>query len=322
MKILLISDTHGNIKEIDSLAKDVGADLVIHSGDFGLYNNESCSNLSLKELNLLIKYSNLSNELKDRLISLNRREKENEIISRKLLGNFQSYLEGKEKFKLPIYFVWGNHEDREIVRKIRSKEITLQNFYHLDENNFYNFKNFRIVGLGGNVLSGEKFFQSGLSGGNGKIWSNLDQFERLIDNFNSNKKEKKINLVVTHVSPGKDPLILLLATVLGANFTISGHMGTPHCNIWNEFTVRDIEDSKNWIKRKLDELLKLEKFKDKLENSMLFKAFNENDNNPLWHRNFFNINLPDFGNGYAILEMMEDQLNLNTFSKNKIVYRK
>ncbi len=36
MKILLISDTHGNIDIINTLATQEGVDACIHAGDFGL----------------------------------------------------------------------------------------------------------------------------------------------------------------------------------------------------------------------------------------------------------------------------------------------
>lgn len=40
-KILLVSDTHGKLDCINQLAEKTKADLVIHAGDFGFYDDSS-----------------------------------------------------------------------------------------------------------------------------------------------------------------------------------------------------------------------------------------------------------------------------------------
>lgn len=57
MRFLLISDTHGKLGVITELAARTKADAVIHAGDFGFYDNESCARLADRELRLLLIHS-------------------------------------------------------------------------------------------------------------------------------------------------------------------------------------------------------------------------------------------------------------------------
>jgi len=77
MHILLISNTHGNLDIINHLIDETNADLVIHTGDFGFYDETNYNNLSTKELYLLTKHSPLDKEYaidkqspKDKLIEI------------------------------------------------------------------------------------------------------------------------------------------------------------------------------------------------------------------------------------------------------------
>jgi Icc-related predicted phosphoesterase len=56
-KILLISDTHGNLDIINQLVAQTNADMVIHAGDFGFYDEQSIYRLSPRELLLLVSHS-------------------------------------------------------------------------------------------------------------------------------------------------------------------------------------------------------------------------------------------------------------------------
>ena len=57
VKILLISDTHGHLNLINERALETKADMVIHAGDFGFYDQDSVNRLSGRELFLLIRHS-------------------------------------------------------------------------------------------------------------------------------------------------------------------------------------------------------------------------------------------------------------------------
>ena len=73
MKILLISDTHGNIDEIPIKSILSCAQICIHTGDFGFYDTNSVKALTQKEIQLQIKHSKLPDAEKEKLL----KEKEN-----------------------------------------------------------------------------------------------------------------------------------------------------------------------------------------------------------------------------------------------------
>src|SRR5689334_3516970 len=114
MKILLVSDTHGQLDAINKLVEKTKADLVIHAGDFGFYDDSSYRRLSTRELLLLVSHSL---HWKDyRVDKQTSRDKLIEIVQKhKLLGDFSDYADNKKKFNVPVYAVYGNHEDAVVI---------------------------------------------------------------------------------------------------------------------------------------------------------------------------------------------------------------
>src|SRR5580704_8548048 len=184
-RILLLSDTHGNLDIINELALKLSADCVIHAGDFGFYDEKSVYRLSHRELRLLITHSAFKNQY--RVDSDTKRDQLIEIIqTHHLLGNFPEYISGNKKFIIPVYAVWGNHEDVQVLKNIRNG-LHIDNLFMLDENNIYDFQEdeevaFSLYGLGGNFLVSKKLFDNPIAGSCGKVWSTLHQFGILYKN--------------------------------------------------------------------------------------------------------------------------------------------
>ncbi|MFO9088671.1 metallophosphoesterase [Legionella pneumophila serogroup 1] len=107
-KILLISDTHGNLDIINKKVNQTQADMVINAGDFGFYDEQSIYRLSQRELRLLVSHSPVWRQYEvDKQTS---RERLIEIVKEnRLLGDFPDYISGEKKFSVPVYAVWGNH---------------------------------------------------------------------------------------------------------------------------------------------------------------------------------------------------------------------
>jgi hypothetical protein len=59
MRLLLISDTQGELGIINELVAETQADAVIHAGDFGFYEDDSYERLSERELRLHVDHSTL-----------------------------------------------------------------------------------------------------------------------------------------------------------------------------------------------------------------------------------------------------------------------
>ena len=121
-KALLISDTHGHVDMINTLVEKTNADMVIHAGDFGFYNESSYKHISSRELLLLVSHSKYWKDYcvdkkTDREMLINIVKKHN------LLGDFSEYQDNAKQFKVPVYAVYGNHEDVCVIREVKEKSI-------------------------------------------------------------------------------------------------------------------------------------------------------------------------------------------------------
>lgn len=319
-RILLLSDTHGNLNIINELALKVKADFVIHAGDFGFYENDSIKRLSQRELRLLVTHSPIKDKYNvdkqtDRKILM-------DIVNQhKLLGEFPNYISGENKFVVPVYAVYGNHEDIELLKKI-ANNLQINNLNTLDENHIYEFNNnneleFTLYGLGGNFLASNKLFDMPIAGNSGKVWSTLHQFGIL---YNNVKHKGKPSIFVSHVSPGKEPLLTRLMLHFMPNLWISGHMGAPYACVWNQFTIREMNESLNWLQAKID--LFEEQHKLRLISDEAAKAIEiikrDIPRKDFWFKKMWNINLPDAKDGYAVLNYADGRFALETYSRGMI----
>ncbi len=315
-KILLISDTHGKLDTINEKISQTKVDFVIHAGDFGFYDEESLTQLSPRELRLLVSHSPFW-----RQYSIDKQSKREELIDivrkHQLLGDFPGYISGEKQFIAPIYSVWGNHEDVQILKNLR-KDLKIHNLHLLDENHFYEFHHkdkleFSLYGLGGNFLATNKLFDKPIAGNGGKVWSTLHQFGVLC---NQVKNKNNPSIFVSHVSPGKEPLLTRLILHFMPNFWISGHMGTPFTCVWNQFTIHEMDEALNWLQADttfIEEQYKLGRLSEAaiLAYEIIKRDIPKKDD---WFKKMWNINLPDAKNGHAILTVEDGRFSLETYS--------
>lgn len=293
MKILLISDTHGNIDIINTLAAQESVDACIHAGDFGFYDNNSPEKLNAKELRLQIKHSSAMpwNERKEYLTVAH--EEQRRIIKKyRMLGNFSDYILGKKHFNIPVYAVWGNHEDQGVILELIQKPI--KNLVLMQEDCQIILEIFCLFGVGGNFVHNQTLIQpyTGLPGNICRISSALPQYKKLIEKMDLvDSKYQRIQL--THVSPEYEPLAELLAWRTNAVFTISGHMGFPNGSEWQtrQGDKKRMHNALTGVKEKFP------KFKEQFE---IFRPKQE-------LHSIQHLNLPDAHKGYAILNLNNSQ---------------
>jgi predicted phosphodiesterase len=316
LRILLISDTHGNMDIINEKVAETKADMVIHAGDFGFYDDQSVYRLTPRELRLSVTHSpvwcqyNVDKQTsRERLIGIN---KEN-----KLLGDFPDYISREKRFSVPVYAVWGNHEDVQVLRQLNT-DLHIDNLYLLDEHNFYEFHSddefeFSLYGLGGNFLVSKKLFDKPIAGHGGKIWTVLHQFGVLYKQITNKSKP---SIFVSHVSPGKEPLLSRLIMHYMPTFWISGHMGAPFTCTWNQFTIREINESLDWLETDIG-LIEEHYQQGRLteEAALAYELIKR----PIlkeetWYKKLWNINLPDAKDGHAMLIMADGKISLETYS--------
>ncbi len=314
MRALLISDTHGNLDIINQLIDETNADIVIHAGDFGFYDESSYRQLSSRELFLLITHSPYWKEY-----SINKQTDKEALIEivkkHNLLGDFDEYLNNKKKFNKPVYAVYGNHEDVGVIKKLKAN--TIQNFHLLDEDNIYSINEnnelaFRIFGLGGNFLVNQKILKQPIAGTAGKVWATLHQFGALYQKLEDKTRQ---SIFVSHVSPGKEPLLTRLMIHFMPNFWVSGHMGAPYTCIWNQFTIREMEESIAWFDSQINKLDTLQMDNATPEAKLAFDLIKrEIQRDEYWFRRLWNINVPDAKDGYAVLNYENGKFFLDSHS--------
>jgi len=326
MRLLLISDTHGKLGIINGLASNVRADAVIHAGDFGFFDHGSFERLSDRELKLHVAHSDLLQTEKNQILALSRNNLIEKVREHRLLGGFQSYLDGANTFQVPVYAVWGNHEDKDVVERLFSGDITVENLHILHHRQSYHVGPAFVFGLGGNLLPGSKMMQKPIAGGGGKVWSTVSQYADLVETVERYATVTGPRIFVSHVSPGKEPFTEFIGVRTRADFTVSGHMGAPTCMVWNSFAVTSVEEAEKRLQEGFNAVRKsclgtarpdviraAESFEiigripeDTIDLGRGVKA-------PRWYRQMTHINLPDAHIGYAIMDIVETGTKLQTF---------
>jgi len=273
---------------------------VIHAGDFGFYDESSYKHISNRELFLLISHSPHRRDY-----SANKQTERETLIKivkkHNLLGDFFAYQTNDKQFHVPIYTVYGNHEDAHVIRELKNNS-PIHNFHLLDEDNVHTIGQngeIKLFGIGGNFLVSNKLLKNPLAGQAGKVWSTLHQFGVL---YNKLEKKSKPSIFVSHVSPGKEPLLTRLIIHFMPNIWISGHMGAPYTCVWNQFTVRTMDESLQWLSSQIAALdaLPLERLSP--EGKIAYEIIKRDiPRDETWFKKLWNINLPDAKDGYAIL---------------------
>ena len=295
MKILLISDTHGtNIDRISAYAEELRADVGVHAGDFGFYDATSVDAMSQRELYLLVKHSALPDEEKSPLLKGNAQDWKEAVVKKRLLGMFPDFLADKMRFGWPVYATWGNHDDADVVLRMIKKPIA--NLLMLHETAFYDLGNFILLGVGGNCTPGKAFAAhcSGLPGARCRPSSVLSQYAALLQTAKRIPAGRR-KVLVTHVSPLVESFIELVAWQIGADVTVSGHMGRKNGEIGTTDSSRVPA-----LRQTYENLLRLYPQAE----SELLPFHPEPGDHVIRH-----INLPDAKDGYGALEYSDGEFH-------------
>lgn len=118
MKILVLSDLHGDIDLVNQYIEASNCEYVLSCGDFGIFGRFD-------------ETKNLPKPI------------------RKNKGNFYEYLEQTKKFKVPVITVYGAHENHSLVKKIVNKSIVIPNFSIVPNGKTVKINSFTIGGMGG-----------------------------------------------------------------------------------------------------------------------------------------------------------------------------
>ncbi len=244
MRILLLTDTHNELAIINELAFNERIDACIHCGDFGFYDDESPQRLTQRELQLRIRHSDLPRDIRKKSYDMGHEQALAVVRQHKMLQGFVPYLSGEAQFSVPVYAVWGNHDDHQVVKKLIDHTYKVPNLHLLHERNIPTLGNtgLRLLGIGGNFyLDGAKLFAPEYTGEGGTIRASWLQYARLLEQAKHLQQTQPARgtIFVSHVSPAKSEARLLerLCLVLGVDISVSGHMDPPLCHAYSMFAI-------------------------------------------------------------------------------------
>ncbi|CAL1701956.1 unnamed protein product [Somion occarium] len=247
-RLLCIADIRGRLSALNDLAREVNADAIVHTGDFGFFEASSLDRINDRTLRHLTMYSPLipAAQRTHLLAPENHPSSIRSTVTISLLSEFPLLLSGQIKLQVPVYTVWGACEDVTVIEKFRSGVYDIENLHILDEATTHCLDiggvKLRLLGLGG-ALVPHKMFDNGdgaatIAGGQGTMWISALQIGELVDTAQRVFDPTETRLLVTHASPGREGIIAQLGLVLKADLTISAGLHFRYASSYNEFSVQ------------------------------------------------------------------------------------
>ncbi|KAI0129399.1 hypothetical protein BJ170DRAFT_577744 [Xylariales sp. AK1849] len=252
IRLLCIADVRGNLRSLNDLAKQARADHIIHTGDFGFYDDFSLERIAEKTLKHVAQYSPLIPEHVKKAIGqggpgpVKQRFSPQELP----LSELSMLISGQVKLDVPVYTVWGACEDVRVLEKFRSGEYKVPNLHIIDEARSMLLElggvKLRLLGLGGAVVM-HKLFDNGegrttIAGGQGTMWTTLLQMGELVDTANRVYDPTETRVFITHASPAREGILNQLSVSLKADFSISAGLHFRYGSSYNEFSVNPTLD--------------------------------------------------------------------------------
>ncbi|KAF2679786.1 hypothetical protein K458DRAFT_313711, partial [Lentithecium fluviatile CBS 122367] len=253
VRVLCIADVRGNLQSLNQLASDARANYIIHTGDFGFYDDRSLDRIADKTLKHVAQYSPLLSEAVKRSIAQAPPQppiKERFARDHLPLSELPLFLNKTYSLNVPVYTVWGACEDVQVLEKLRSGEYKIDNLHIIDEAHSRLLDaggvKLRLLGLGGAVVM-HKLFDNGegrttIAGGQGTMWTTLLQMGELVDTANRVYDPTETRIFVTHASPAREGLLNQLSVTLKADFSISAGLHFRYGSSYNEFSVNPTLD--------------------------------------------------------------------------------
>ncbi|KAI0152722.1 hypothetical protein GGR57DRAFT_470092 [Xylariaceae sp. FL1272] len=250
IRVLCIADVRGNLSSLNELARQARADHIVHTGDFGFYDETSIERIAEKTLKHVAQYSPLISENVKKAITQPGPVKQRFPAEELPLSQLPQLIRGEIKLEVPVYTVWGACEDVRVLEKFRSKEYNVPNLHIIDENRSKLLEiggvKLRLLGLGGAVVM-HKLFDNGegrttIAGGQGTMWTTLLQMGELVDTANRVYDPTETRVFITHASPAREGILNQLSVSLKADFSISAGLHFRYGSSYNEFSVNPTLD--------------------------------------------------------------------------------
>lgn len=262
-RIVCVSDIRGHVQRLNEIATETRASVILHTGDFGFYSQDSIERMGDRTLRHVVQHSPLlSSKLRSVLLdSSDARDTHPPLTNgpvpttlrqmlvdhrrEAVLSEFSQLLSGKITLRVPVFTVYGACEDVHIVERIRSGEYQVPNLHLMDESTTHVIDigslRLRLLGLGGAVVP-HKLFDHGsapgtMAGAHGTMWTTMLQLGELFESAQHAYDPAEVRILVSYGAPGRDVLIDQLAHALHADFTVSGSLHLRHAMSYNDAGV-------------------------------------------------------------------------------------
>lgn len=241
VRILAIAEIRGKLSQLNELAQLHSAHCIVHTGNFGFFDRDSTKRIAPKTLRHIAMFSPLVDPS-----SIPEPGHEAEL-SGDALSELPQFLSGELSLDVPVYTVYGASEDLVVIEQFKSGAYSVPNLHLIDESTSYQIPThtgpaIRLFGLGGSLIL-HRFFDNGdgqstIAGTPGLMWTTALQIGQLIQTVRSSFAANEIRLMVSHPCPSRESLLLLLATALRADFTISSGLHFIYGSSFNEYTTQ------------------------------------------------------------------------------------
>ncbi|GMG39597.1 unnamed protein product [Ambrosiozyma monospora] len=178
IKILTVADIRGELSQFNKLAEEHGADIIIHTGNFGFLDHDSIDRIHESYLRHIVEFSPL---LPERLIlqisklskvtgdSVEHMSNENQnlkkLLKNQTISELEQFIKGEKKLTVPVYTIYGMCEDSLVINKFRYGVYSIENLHIVDDGNLFTVScksghTLLLTGVGGS-LSHHKLFHQG-----------------------------------------------------------------------------------------------------------------------------------------------------------------
>lgn len=271
VRILCLAEIRGHLSLLNELAFEYQADIIVHTGSFGFFDEQSVNKIHESYLRHIVAFSPLlDQELVDKISDLSRANGEyvdhdvqalRELLHGRKISEVMDFVRGEKVLNVPVYTIYGMVEDSTVLNKFRLGTYHIPNLLILDERTTATIKldnelELFLCGIGGS-LSYQKLFHHGtfdnelnkyispeqkhsfapVAGDPGNVWMTMLQIGEFIRSVESQSQKSQIKLMLSHPSPTREGLLSHLSVFLKMDYTISNGLHFLYPSSFNELSI-------------------------------------------------------------------------------------
>lgn len=270
-RILCLAEIRGHLSLLNELAVQYRADVIVHTGSFGFFDENSVDKIHESYLRHIVAFSPLlDQELVDKISELSRANGEyvdhdvqalRDLLRGRKVSEVMDYVRGEKRLSVPVYTIYGMVEDSTVLNKFRLGVYSIPNLTILDESTTAVIKldselDLFLCGIGGS-LSYQKLFHHGtfdnelnkyitaeqrhnftpVAGDPGNVWITMLQIGEFIKTVENNSQKTQVKIMLSHPSPSREGLLAHLSVFLKMDYTISNGLHFLYPSSFNELSI-------------------------------------------------------------------------------------